>query len=114
MRDPLELPDKSVIISDDDSAMEFMRRMGVLQKLAHPITLTGASAVFVKVLDHRSHWILCVRYSGFKRPSDNGYLVLTWPKRQFQEEPMSRYIADWSQQPELKQIVDLSNVPKRN
>jgi hypothetical protein len=76
----LDLPDKFVLISDDTEAQAFLMATGILDKLPNPSTRPDTQTTMCADYSHPSHWILATRIQGNADPTENGFMVMAWPK----------------------------------
>ena len=84
-----ELPDGIVRIRSDAKAKEFLFALGILDELAHDVTLADGgiapnqSSMFVCFYDHPTHWILGCRFHDCPAEKENGFTVLAWPRNKY-------------------------------
>lgn len=71
-----------VEILDDAAAIVFLKEIGIFHHIPSPRAFadTCRAATYTK---HATHWIVGLRFEGYKNPEDNGYAVRCFPKHQF-------------------------------
>lgn len=105
-----EEADKHFVIRADAEAIAAIMRLKVFDKLAHTLSLSEGAILFHKVLSHKKSWIVAMRYCGFKKTEENGYLVVGWPKKEFPASVMDEYILGVTNQPGLIKVIDTAKI----
>lgn len=71
---PDNMPTGSFEIREDAAAREFLAGINVLQELEAKSGLPHPC--IGGIYNHRTHWIVGLWYRGYKRPEENGFLVM--------------------------------------
>jgi hypothetical protein len=95
-----ELPDQTVIITDDAMCQTFLVAEGLLTKLSRelpeaadlPAAGDEAQTVICKHHTHATHWILAMALYDNKNPGGNGFIIIGWPKKKWPAEVMDDYL----------------------
>lgn len=82
-------PDESFATVNDDEARALLVKEGLLYKLEQESPgdrLLPNQTRWMEIFDHPTHWIIAIRFLGFSRPEENGYLVRCLSKRKVSRE----------------------------
>jgi hypothetical protein len=76
-------PSKQIAqVSDDAEAQMIMLQLGILDSVSSKKNSSDTTSLCVAE-NHPSHWCLCARIWGNADPSENGFMVIAYPKSNF-------------------------------
>jgi hypothetical protein len=66
--------------AEDDKAVALLTALKLIDRFENGPALPLAKADGLLCLNHPTHWIIAVHFTGYAKTEDNGYFVDCWPK----------------------------------
>lgn len=93
-----KFPDDEVsLVTDDVKAQAIMLQLGVLNQISQKRDPTDTTSIYIAEL-HPTHWLMCARIWDNPDPTENGFMIVAYPKAHFDlfavQGAMAAYLAE--------------------
>ena len=86
-------PNDYTEISDENSAIALLNELLILEKFMQNPTPSKEWFSMIIYSDHGSHFIVAVKFDGFKNRIDNGHAIQCYPKSKFGRQDVQREVS---------------------
>jgi len=89
-------PKDVIQVTKDDDVKIALQEMGWLETIEKKRSLTPFGSLFATYSRHPTHWIMIAHFAGAADPSENGYLLVGFPRSDYSSRTQTERSFDMS------------------